>query len=276
MESERVLSLPVEARWLFVIAILSADDLGIFEATEFKLARRADVGRDQVTKLLPLLADVDLARFYQVDGKQYGFVPRFRQRFRLKKLLHPPPPDALLADEPEILSEIKRLAPKMPDTCLTDAGTRQTRAAHARAESESESEKSIVATQRRRAAVAKSSKEVRETVATAHQLVVDLYNAKLADAIDGELRPRRAEGVGAKGRATAIAVFLDLAKARVATKLPNGGPEALGVWLGKYFDRAAADDFIAGRVPRRAGNEGWRASLESVIAEKTFLRLVEA
>lgn len=36
LESEAVLSLPAEARWLYVTTLLSADDVGLFEATPFK------------------------------------------------------------------------------------------------------------------------------------------------------------------------------------------------------------------------------------------------
>lgn len=35
LESEAVLSLPAEARWLYVSVLLSADDIGLFEATPF-------------------------------------------------------------------------------------------------------------------------------------------------------------------------------------------------------------------------------------------------
>lgn len=111
MESEKVLSLPIEARWLFVIIILSADDIGLFEATEFKLARRADVNRELAGKLLAMLADHDLVRLYQVEGKAYGFIPRFRQRLQLKRMKHPAPPPALVTDDQDAAQKIKDLAP---------------------------------------------------------------------------------------------------------------------------------------------------------------------
>src|SRR3982751_353172 len=43
LESEAVLSLPPEGRWLYVSILLSADDYGLFEATTFKLAKKADI-----------------------------------------------------------------------------------------------------------------------------------------------------------------------------------------------------------------------------------------
>jgi hypothetical protein len=130
LESEAVLSLPAEARWLYVSVLLSADDIGLFEATPFKLARRADVRRELADKLVQMLADADLVRLYQVDGKRYGFIPRFGQRLQIKRIKHAAPPDALLSDEPDTLSKIKDLASKTTvDHGCASAGQRKTTAA---------------------------------------------------------------------------------------------------------------------------------------------------
>lgn len=110
LDSERVLALPVEARWLYVTILLSADDLGLFEATSFKLARRADIKREVGEKLLSMLADSDLVRLYDVGDKRYGFIPRFRQRIQIKRLKHPAPPDALMQDDQDAINKIKHLA----------------------------------------------------------------------------------------------------------------------------------------------------------------------
>jgi hypothetical protein len=112
LESEAVLSLPVEARWLYVSILLSADDVGLFEATPFRLARRADVRREHADKLLAFLADSDLVRLYEVAGKRYGFIPKFGQRLQIKRIKHAVPPDALLQDEVETINRIKHLASK--------------------------------------------------------------------------------------------------------------------------------------------------------------------
>ena len=109
LESERVLALPVEARWLYVTILLSADDLGLFEATAFKLARRSDIKRETGEHLLTMLADSDLVRLYEVDGKRYGFIPRFRQRIQIKRMKHPAPPDALMIDDQDAINKIKNL-----------------------------------------------------------------------------------------------------------------------------------------------------------------------
>lgn len=112
LDSERVLALPIEARWLYVTILLSADDLGLFEATSFKLARRADIKREAGERLLTMLADCDLVRLYDIDGKRYGFIPRFRQRIQIKRLKHPAPPDALMQDDQDAINKIKHLACK--------------------------------------------------------------------------------------------------------------------------------------------------------------------
>ena len=67
LESEAVLSLTIEARWLYIAICLTADDMGLFEVTEFKLARRADLKKEHIGRLLSMLNDVDLIRLY-ADG----------------------------------------------------------------------------------------------------------------------------------------------------------------------------------------------------------------
>lgn len=126
LESEAVLSLPVEARWLYVTILLSADDVGLFEATPFKLARIADVRRELADRLMTMLADSDLVRLYEVKGKRFGFIPRFGQRLQIKRIKHAAPPDALLSDEPDTLNKIKDLASKTTvDHGCASAGQRK-------------------------------------------------------------------------------------------------------------------------------------------------------
>ena len=112
LDSERVLALPIEARWLFVTIMLSADDLGIFEATAFKIARRSDLRRETVDQLLGMLRDADLVRLYEADGKRFGFIPRFRQRIQIKFIKRPLPPPEMLADDDDASNKIKALASK--------------------------------------------------------------------------------------------------------------------------------------------------------------------
>ncbi len=112
LESEAVLSLPVEARWLYVSILLSADDVGLFDATPFRLARRADVRREMADKLVQMLADADLIRLYEVDGKRYGFIPRYGQRLQLRRHKHPVPPMALLQGDADAIKKINDLDSK--------------------------------------------------------------------------------------------------------------------------------------------------------------------
>lgn len=114
LESERVLALPCEARWFFLAVLLTADDLGLFEATDFKLARNATTTPAQAGLYLQMLADTDLVRLYIVDGKRYGFLPRFRQRLQIKRSKFDLPPAAIVADEPAILNKINGLEEIQP------------------------------------------------------------------------------------------------------------------------------------------------------------------
>jgi len=110
LDSERVLSLPFEARWFFFALLLTADDLGLLEATDFKLARSATLTPAQAALYLQMLCDSDLVRLYVADGKRYGFLPRFRQRLQIKRSRFPLPPAALVADDPVIIRKINDLA----------------------------------------------------------------------------------------------------------------------------------------------------------------------
>jgi hypothetical protein len=109
LESEAVLGLPVEARWLYLSILLGADDVGLFEATPFRLARRADIRRDHADKLTQMLADADLIRLYSVDGKAFGFIPKYGQRLQIKRARFPLPPVELLRGDQEALNKIKHL-----------------------------------------------------------------------------------------------------------------------------------------------------------------------
>lgn len=112
LDSERVQTLPVEARWLYLTALLSADDVGLFEVSAFKLGRRAGIDQAKVPMLVQLLADSDLIRCYEVEGKRFAFIPRFRQRLQIKRTKHPVPPAALTTDDPDAINKINGLAAK--------------------------------------------------------------------------------------------------------------------------------------------------------------------
>src|SRR6187399_1898226 len=99
LESEAVLSLPPEGRWLYVSILLSADDYGLFEATPFKLAKRGDIKREHVGVLMTAMVDVDLVRLYSrsdvATARTFGVVTKFDQRMRGYRSKFPLPPRSL-------------------------------------------------------------------------------------------------------------------------------------------------------------------------------------
>ena len=109
LESEAVLSLPVEARWVYVSILLTADDLGLFEATPFRIARKADIRRELADTMVQMLVDRDLIRLYEEDGRQYGFIPRYAQRVQIRKAKYPLPPMALLHGDQDAIKKINDL-----------------------------------------------------------------------------------------------------------------------------------------------------------------------
>lgn len=129
LESEAVLSLTIEARWLYIAICLTADDMGLFEATEFKLARRADLKKEHIERLLSMLNDVDLIRLYSDGKKSYGIIPKFKQRLQIKRIKYPIPPEQLYLDDEDAIekfNKLKTLASKttvvqqIDNSCLSD------------------------------------------------------------------------------------------------------------------------------------------------------------
>jgi hypothetical protein len=76
----------------------SADNLGNQPAGPFRLMRLWRAygieTPEKVAKVLLELADVDLIRTYQIEGKPYVHIPRFGQSTRYPGHLYPPPPFA--------------------------------------------------------------------------------------------------------------------------------------------------------------------------------------
>lgn len=261
MESEAVLSLPVDARWLFVIIMLSADDLGLFEATEFKLARRADVNRDLAGKLLQLLADADLVRLYEVDGKRYGFIPKFRQRVQIKSAKYPLPPAGLFQDDPDALSKINNLASKTTVGAPVGSGCADV-AQPPEAEAEVEKKVSDASHPRRQ-------RKAADLPRCPHEQIVDLYREVLP-----ELPQVRILG---NDRKRALQKFWEWV---LTSKKSNGDRRATNTgealdWIRAYFERARANDFVMGRTARGAGHESWEADLEYLLSEKGMKQVIE-
>lgn len=271
MESEAVLSLPVEGRWLFVIIILSADDVGLFEATEFKLARRADVNRELASKLMSMLVDADLVRLYEVAGKRYGFIPKFRQRVQIKTLKHPIPPAALYSDDPDALSKFNDLASKTTVGAPVGSGC-STDGQPSEAEVEVEVEGKVSEVQRS----STSSPPRRRRKATdlpncPYDRVVSAYHAKLPELPQVRvLKPggARHKAIGDMWRWVLTSTKGD--GSRRATTVDEGV-----AWFEDYFERARSSDWVMGRVARGQGHENWEADIDYLCSERGMKRVIE-
>lgn len=269
MESEAVLSLPVEARWLFVIILLSADDVGLFEATEFKLARRADVNRDLAGKLLAMLADADLVRLYQVDGKRYGVIPKFRQRIQIKTLKHPPPPRALYADDNDALNKFNDLSSKttvgaqLGSSCRADAQPSEAEVEAEKFISESQNPTGSSPPRRRRKAADTPPCPYEQIVQAYHEVLPELPGVRV-------LKPsgRRQKAIAETWKWVLTSIKAD-GQRRATTK------EEGIAWFREYFVRARDSDWIMGRVQRGLGHQNWEADIDYLCSEAGMKRVIE-
>lgn len=269
MESEAVLSLPVEGRWLFVIIILSADDLGLFEATEFKLARRADVKREHASKLLAMVADADLVRLYEVERKRYGFIPKFRQRVQIKAARYPLPPPALYADDPDAVNKFKHLASKttvgapVGSSCTSDG---QPPEVEVEVEEQPVSVVPAVLPRRRRKAADRvPACPIESIVQVYHEILPELPAVRVLHTAGGK-RERTIRGFWRW--------------VLTSTKRGDGARRATSTeqglqWIRDYFTRARDSDWIMGREQRGPGHESWEAGLEYLCSEAGLKRVIE-
>lgn len=97
LESEAWLALKDNAdRSCWLACFLTVDNLGNMPAGPFRLLRLwRPYGIDtseKVAQILSSLADVDLIRQYQADGKPYLHIPRFGQELRYLGTVWPPSP----------------------------------------------------------------------------------------------------------------------------------------------------------------------------------------
>ena len=274
LESEAVLSVPVEARWLFVTIMLSADDVGLFEATEFRLGRKADVSRDSVGRLLMMLADVDLIRLYEVDGKRYGFIPRFKQRVQIKTTRHPLPPRALMADDQDAASKINNLASETTVVKpLDNRGTSAAQPSEVEVEVEErlseEANASSSSAEPTKATAAKSTAKasrtadcpVAEIVAAYHQALPEWPRARV-------MSDSRTKAIKAMWRWVMTSTKSDgLRRAETAEQ----GME----WFRQYFGRVRANDFLMGRTPRSADHANWRPDIDYLMTDRGLKQVIE-
>lgn len=258
MESEAVLSLPVEGRWLFIIVVLSADDLGLFEATEFKLARRADVNRDLAGKLMQMLADADLIRLYEVDGKRYGFIPKFRQRLQIKRTKHPLPPFALYSDDPDASNKIKDLEPKA--TVAHQLGNGGPSAAQpSEPEPEPEKKKSSTKTSQRQAADSLPDCQ--------HMALIGLFGKHLP--MLPQPKPELWKGKKAAAMKARWAWVLTTKSSKTGRLYATDADSALS-FFDRYFAYVSRSDFLTGRSGAWSG-----CSLAWLMNEDNFAKALE-
>lgn len=272
MESEAVLSLPVEGRWLFVIILLSADDIGLFEATEFKLARRAEVSRDLAGKLMTMLVDADLVRLYEVDGKRYGFIPKFRQRVQIKLAKHPIPPASLYQDDADALNKIKNLAFKTTDGQPMVNGYQSVgKPSEAEEEVEVKGRVSVSQNSTSSSIPRRRRKAANPAPACPYERIIEAYHKALPEL--PSVRVVKKGGKRQRAIAEMWAWVMTSCKAdgeRRATTADEGV-----AWFNDYFQRARHSDWIMGRVARGQGHENWEADIDYLCSEAGMKRVIE-
>lgn len=258
LDSERVQTLPVDARWLYVTVLLTADDVGLFEVSAFKLARRAGLDQKSMPVLTQLLADVDLIRLYRVDEKQFGFIPRFRQRLQIKRTKHPLPPVALMSDDQDAISKINNLGgnPRL------DNGSPLLSTAAQPSEPEPEPEKEKAPTVLVGHGVSNPPKARAYAIPDCpYAEIIEAYHAVLpslpAVVIDNEkrrtlIRGRWREVCGAEqfGKADGVSFF------------------------GDFFRIVAASKFLTGRTDQK-GRDPFVADLEWLMRPTNFAKTLE-
>lgn len=269
LDSEAVLSVPVEARWLFVTIMLSADDVGLFEATEFRLGRRADVGRDSVGRLMQMLADVDLIRLYVVDGKRYGFIPRFRQRVQIKSTRHPLPPRQLMLDDSDATKKINDLASEttvgapVGSGCATDGHPSEAEAEAKERQPGQKNSSSSPTPRRQKSAtgLVVPNCPVESVVAAYHEVLPEWPRARV-------LREPRRKAI--KALWTWVLTSTKTDGARRAESVDQGVQ-----WFRAYFERARANDFLMGRTSRSAEHADWQPDIDYLCSDKGLKQVIE-
>lgn len=106
--------------WLYEGLLFEADDYGLFEARS-KSLRRDITGEkedeftvEEVEAFLQHASDLGLVILYEVEGRRYGWVQKFRQQVRAKRSLFPPPPGYVIRDK-KLIAVDKH----MRSTCLS-------------------------------------------------------------------------------------------------------------------------------------------------------------
>jgi len=273
LESEAVLSLPPEGRWLYVSILLSADDYGLFEATPFKLAKRGDVKRDHVPALLNAMADADLVRLYQPDARtprSFGIVTKFGQRMRAARTKNPLPPLHLVADQgADYLSEFNDLASRMTGTRPRPAGTRRP---EAEAEADRSSQTSSSSFLDPSDPSGPQGLVVSARAATTRRTVPNVPTDALVALWHEHCAPPLPE----------VGVLNEARRAALSTRWrevcsSSGFDRAEGIdwfrWL--LVERVKASSFLMGHGKARDGSKPWRCTWDWLMRPTNFAKVVD-
>lgn len=249
LDSERVQKRSIPARWLFVCILLMADDVGLFEVSIFKLHRAAALDEKEIPGLLKELADADLIRPYAVNGKRFGFVPRYGQRLQVKRTKHPAPPTDLMRDDDDATNKINRLASNPPLNTV----------AHGNPPPEPEPEPEVK-TKRRTSAAKLPTCPFQDIVGLYHELLPEMPEAR----------------VMTDGRKNAIAKRWAwvLTSERQGKRRATNAAEGLD-WLRRYFTAARDSDFLMGRTAKTPEHAGWRCSIDFLMGDKGLVHVME-
>jgi hypothetical protein len=260
LESARVQKRTVPARWLFVTIMLMADDLGLFEVSEFKLHRAAALPEEKILPLLNELAEADLVRLYTVGSKRYGFVPRYGQRLRIKRTKHPLPPESLMADDEDAASKINDLTEKV----RADVSTVPTRASKVRPEPEPEPE------QRKRHTSTKPSTTVPPCP---YELIVAQYHEKLPD-LPKVLLTEGKTWVKRQKAMREFWTFVLTSHRSDGERRAKDTVQALA-WIGQYFERVTHNDFLMGRTRKSGEHENWKCTFDFLLTDNGMSHVIE-
>jgi hypothetical protein len=127
LRSHRYVSLSSDTTKLtFFHLLLSSDSLSNSEATATALSIMMGrvVTEAATATILAELADHDLVRIYEADGKRYVHIPRSRQRIRYLRGKHPRPPTEIEDNEiKDLIAEVglrsdrgqSQVGPKLPE-----------------------------------------------------------------------------------------------------------------------------------------------------------------
>jgi len=264
LDSEAVLACPPAARWFFVSILLQADDIGLFEATPFKLARKADIDRDKGDEYLATLERVDLIRRYVVDGKAYGFIPKFRQRLQIKRAKHPLPPLDLLRGDEDALRKIKHLG----SDPTVDHGVPQLGTAGQPSEPEPEPEGKRTArsaAKRPTAAPIVPACPYEGILERYHHWLPNLPSVKLTQ---GKMWEKRQKAM------RELWTFVLTSSTGDGKRRAENTAQGLA-WFDRYFERATQNAFIMGRTRPGQGHENWRADFDYLLSPKGLKQVME-